>query len=252
MSYALRTRFGRDIVAEFLVPARKTARERVIILCDGMPTLPSKGSLLEFFARKGYWVFHPRYRGTWESGGSFLARPCDEDIRIVMDGLVRGFREAWNGKKFRLRNPEITLVASSFGGATALLASRDSRVRRVIAFSPVVDWTSESKAEPMSFLKRFTAEGFGQAYRGHPGIWAKLKSGKYFNPVREAARIDGRKLLLFHARDDDSVLWRPVRQFSERTGATLVLSKRGGHMGLSMAARPGHWKRIAKFLRMKA
>jgi hypothetical protein len=251
MTYALRTRFGRDIVAEFMPPARATRRERVVILCDGMPTLPSKASLLEFFARRGYWAFHPRYRGTWESGGSFLARPCDEDIGIVIGGLTKGFRDAWSGRRFRLRAPAVALVASSFGGAAALLAARDPRVRRVVAFSPVVDWTSESRAEPMPFLRRFTAEGFGQGYRGRPGIWRKLSSGKYFNPVREAGDIDGAKVLLFHARDDGSVLWRPVARFAKRTGAALVLTARGGHMGLSAALRPARWKRIAKFLRME-
>lgn len=252
MSYALRTRFGRDIIAEFMPPVRLGKHARVIILCDGMPTTPSKGSLLEFFARKGYWVFHPRYRGTWESGGSFLARPCDEDIGIVINGLTSGFRDAWSGRSFRLENPDITLVASSFGGATALLASRDLRVRRVVAFSPLVDWTSESRAEPMSFLKRFTAEGFGQAYRGRSGVWSKLKSGTYFNPVRHAASIDGAKTLVFHARDDDNIPWRPVAAFAKRIGARIVLTKRGGHMGLGTAKKPAHWKRIAKFLRMKS
>jgi pimeloyl-ACP methyl ester carboxylesterase len=251
MTYAFRTRFGRDIVAEFMEPARPGKRPRVIILCDGMPTVPSKGSLVEFYARKGYWVFHPRYRGTWESGGSFLARPCDEDIGIVVDGLTRGFRDAWSGRQFRLQNPNITLIASSFGGATALLASRDVRVQRVVAFSPVVDWTSESRAEPMSFLKRFTAEGFGMGYRGSSGIWKKLRSGRYFNPTREEGTIDGRKLLLVHARDDDSVLWRPVERFARRTGAELVLLKHGGHMGLRAAMEPRFWKRIARFIKMK-
>jgi len=251
MKYALRTRFGRDIVAEFMPPARTGRRTRVIILCDGMPTLPSRQSLLEFFARKGYWVFHPRYRGTWESGGSFLARPCDEDIGSVIDGLTRGFRDAWSGTKFRLTNPDIVLIASSFGGATALLASRDARVRKAVAFSPVVDWTSESRAEPLTFLKRFTQEGFGQGYRGNPAVWKKLESGRYFNPMREAAGIDGSKLLIVHARDDDSVLWRPVERFARRTGATLVMHARGGHMGLRTAALPRFWKRIAKFIRIE-
>lgn len=49
MKYALRTRFGKDIIAQFMPPARPTKRERVVILCDGMPTLPSKHSVLEFF-----------------------------------------------------------------------------------------------------------------------------------------------------------------------------------------------------------
>ena len=75
-----RTRFKREILTEFLPPARATKKQRVIVLCDGMPSIPRKQSLSEFLAAKGYWVFYPRYRGSWESGGEFLARSPHEDI----------------------------------------------------------------------------------------------------------------------------------------------------------------------------
>ena len=251
MKYALRTRFGKDIVAQFMPPSRPTKRERVVILCDGMPTLPSKQSLLEFFSKKGYWVFHPRYRGSWESGGSFMKEAPDTDIGIVIGGLTRGFRDAWSGTAFKLSHPDIVLVGSSFGGATALLAGRDPRVRRVIAFSPLVDWTARSKDEPLDFLARFTRDGFGAAYRGTWATWAKLKKGTFFNPVRHAGEIDGSKVLIVHTRDDRSILWGPVVRFARRTKSRFVLLTRGGHMGLSTVMHPHHWKRVQKFLTMK-
>jgi hypothetical protein len=37
-----RTRFKQEIVAEFLPPARLSRPQRVIILCDGMPSIPRK------------------------------------------------------------------------------------------------------------------------------------------------------------------------------------------------------------------
>jgi hypothetical protein len=70
----------RDIVTEFLPPARTGKRQRAIILCDGMPSIPRKQPLAEFLSAKGYWVFYPRYRGAWESGGEFLARSPHLDI----------------------------------------------------------------------------------------------------------------------------------------------------------------------------
>ena len=65
-----RTRFANDIVAEFWMP--KKVSFRAVIICDGAPSVPSKSTLAGFFARKGYWVFHMRYRGTWESSGEFF------------------------------------------------------------------------------------------------------------------------------------------------------------------------------------
>src|ERR1700690_1536481 len=98
----LRTRFARDIVAEFLPPARRGKKQRVIILCDGMPSIPRKQPLAEFLARKGYWVFYPRYRGAWESGGEFLRRSPHLDILDVVDGLQDEFREVAFKQWFRV------------------------------------------------------------------------------------------------------------------------------------------------------
>src|SRR5579862_6424951 len=97
-----RTRFAREIVCEFLPPSRKVTRRRVIVLSDGMPSIPRKQGLAEFLAKKGYWVFYPRYRGAWENGGEFLARSPHEDILDVIGGLGREFREVTFGRRFRV------------------------------------------------------------------------------------------------------------------------------------------------------
>jgi alpha-beta hydrolase superfamily lysophospholipase len=59
-----RARFARDIVAEFLPPSRPRKKQRVILLCDGMPSIPRKQPLVEFLAKKGFWTFYPRWRGS--------------------------------------------------------------------------------------------------------------------------------------------------------------------------------------------
>jgi len=51
-----RTRFMKEIVAEFSPPVRTRKKARVIILCDGMPSIPRKQPLVEFLAAKGFWV----------------------------------------------------------------------------------------------------------------------------------------------------------------------------------------------------
>jgi dipeptidyl aminopeptidase/acylaminoacyl peptidase len=94
-----RTRFKNEIVAEFLPPVREGKRARVIILCDGMPSIPRKQALVEFLASKGFWVVYPRYRGAWESGGDFLKRPPHEDILDVIDELPKGIVEIAFGRR---------------------------------------------------------------------------------------------------------------------------------------------------------
>jgi len=37
-----RTRFKDEIIAEFLPPSRSAKKQKLIILCDGMPSIPRK------------------------------------------------------------------------------------------------------------------------------------------------------------------------------------------------------------------
>ncbi len=259
--YALRTRFAKDIVCEFLPPAprrnggaRRNARSRrpergkAVILCGGMPGYPGgRIDLMNFLAEKGYWTFVPRFRGTWESGGSFLSRPPERDVIDVIDGISRGFTDLWSGTAYRIARPEIAVIGSSFGGAAAILAVRDPRVRCAVAFSPVTDWRVETEAEPLARLAAFTRAAFGNGYRGATAAaWKKLRGGTFYNPMHEAGAIDGTKLLIIHAKDDKIVYARTSAAFARATGATLVLLPRGGHLSLSKT--PALWKKIDRFL----
>lgn len=243
--YLLRTRIKGDIVCEFLPPAR--ASNKVVILCGGMPGYPGgRKELCEFLSQKGYWTFVPRYRGTWESGGSFLKLSPHRDVLDIVSQLPRGFKDLWSGKTHKVARPEIYLIGSSFGGAAVILASRDPRVRRAVAFSPVTDWRTETKAELIVQLERFTRAAFGDAYRGTKHDFNKLKGGKFYNPAHEAASIDGAKLLIFHAEDDKTVYARTSARFARATGAKLVLLKSGGHLSISNTILPKFWKKIGE------
>ena len=164
-----RTRFRQQIVAEFLPPAQERKIQKVIILCDGMPSIPRKQPLSEFLAAKGFWVIYPRYRGAWESGGEFLERSPHVDILDIIDDLPKGMEEIAFGRRFRLSPGKIFIIGGSFGGAAAILASLDSRVSRVIANCPVVDWRILDLAEKAETSKANYAEyirqAFGNGYR---------------------------------------------------------------------------------------
>lgn len=217
-----------------------------------MPASPGRGNVLEFYAKKGFWIFAPRYRGTWESGGSFLRHSPEKDIKDVIDSLPRGFTEAFEHKKFKVKPDELYLFASSFGGPAGLLLSSDRRVNRVVAFSPVVDWKNHLKhGETIDWTYRFTREAFGEAYRFSRKNWEKQKSGRFYNPMTNLAKIDGRKVLILHAQDDDVVPWRPVRKLAKLTGANLWLLKRGGHCSSDWLIKPRFYKKIAGFLKAK-
>lgn len=247
-----RTRFKKEIVAEFLPPARPGKRQRLILLCDGMPGMPRKQSLAEFLSRKGYWVIYPRWRGAWESGGQFLALPPQQDLADIMDELPRGLRELAFGRRFRLSPDEIFVIGGSFGGAAAILASLDQRVKKVVANCPVVDWrilTREQKKETSNpSYPAYIRAAFGNGYRLSARHWNKLRSGVFFNPTHHLRELTPAKILIFHAQDDPYVPWRSVARFAAAADIKLRLFRRGGHLSTERVVRT-YWPQIAGFFR---
>ncbi len=245
-----RTRFARDIVTEFLPPARPAKTTRAIILCDGMPSIPRKQPLSEFLSKKGYWVFYPRYRGAWESGGQFLQLSPHQDVLDVITGLDREFHELAFGKKFRVKLEEIFVIGGSFGGPAAILSSRDPRVTKAVANCPVVDWSilrREQKKETSNpSYTAYIRDAFGNAYRLSEKNWQKLQTGKFYNPIHHAGEITAAKLLLFHAQDDPYIPYQSVRKFAALTGAKLKLLRRGGHLSTDLIVRK-YWLEIQRF-----
>ena len=249
-----RTRFKNEIVAEFLPPLRPGKKQKVIILCDGMPSIPRKQFLAAFLSTKDYWVFYPRYRGAWESAGQFLEKSPHEDIRDVIDELPRGVRDVTFGQRFALSPDEIFVIGGSFGGAAALLSSLDPRVKKVVANCPVVDWTilraSEKVETSNPSYAAYIREAFGNAYRLSEKNWKKLYTGKFYNPAHYADKITPSKVMMFHAKDDPSIPYEVVKRFADRTGVKLNSLPTGGHVSTEMIVQK-YWPRISKFFRSR-
>ena len=250
--HPMRTRFGdeKEIVCEFLPPRKKS--NRVLILCAGMPSYPGGGGgAIRALADKGYWVLVPRYRGSWESDGVFLARSPHEDVLAVVKGVQHEFIEVTTGVPYTIERPKIYLIGASFGGAAALLASRDARVTKVATLSSVVDWTQQAGTrEPLNDAseKAITA-AWGNGYRHEKDAYKKLAAGNFYNPVREMVSLQGKKILMLHTKDDTTVPYAPTRAFAKNVGATFFLLRTGGHFGVSSVLKPHLWKRVEKFFK---
>lgn len=254
----LRTRFKKEIVSEFVVPNRPS--KKAIILAYGMPGVPKDTATMEFWAKKGFWVFFPRYRGTWESGGEFLKRSPHEDILDVISELPKGFVALWSGRQYKVRPSKLYVFGGSFGGPAAILCSRDPRVTKAVAFAPVIDWAAPSKDEPMDKLGAFLPKGFGNAYRFSKKNWLRLSENKFYSPAslilpplprgeqRGVVSFDGSKLLIIHAKDDRSVPYSYTKRFAAKTGAKLITLRTGGHFGVAKSTEPRIYKEIRKFL----
>jgi pimeloyl-ACP methyl ester carboxylesterase len=246
-----RTRFKKEIVAEFLPPIRQGKKHKVIILCGGMPSVPTKQPLAEFLAHRGYWVFYPRWRGAWESGGEFLKKSPAEDIADVITGIAKGrIRESAFGREFRVKPTSIFVIGGSFGGAAANLSSLDRRVTKVIANCPVVDWNvlrdEQEKETSNKSYPAYIREAFGNGYRLTDRNWDKLRRGDFYNPARHIRELTASKIMMFHAKDDPYIPWRQVDAFARRAGIQLNLLERGGHLSTTRTVQK-YWPRIRRF-----
>lgn len=245
-----RTRFKNEILAEFLPPTLARKKQRVIILCDGMPSIPRKQGLCEFLAAKGFWVIYPRYRGAWESGGEFLQRSPQEDILAVLDELPGGFREIAFGREFSVTPDELFVMGGSFGGAAAILAALDSRVKKVVANCPVTDWAILERAEKAETSSAnyaaYIREAFGNGYRLTDANWRKLRLKNFYNPWQRRKEIDGTKVMIIHAKDDPNVAYAGSDRFARATGCLLKPVQRGGHLSTEAVVRR-YWLQIEKF-----
>jgi pimeloyl-ACP methyl ester carboxylesterase len=224
--------------------------QRAIILCDGMPSIPRKQPLAAFLAGRGYWVFYPRYRGAWESGGEFLERSPHLDILDVIGGLSKEFRELAFGRRFRVAVDELFVIGGSFGGAASILSALDPRVKKAVANCPVVDWAILRRAEKMetsnASYAAYIRAAFGNGYRLSDKNWAKLGGGKFYNPVYHAREITASKVMMFHAQDDPHIPYQSVRKFARLTGVRLKLLRRGGHLSTDLIVRK-YWPQIRTF-----
>ncbi|PIZ96768.1 MAG: hypothetical protein COX80_00520 [Candidatus Magasanikbacteria bacterium CG_4_10_14_0_2_um_filter_33_14] len=245
--YLYHTTFKNEIVAEFLPPKNLTSK-KVIILCDGLPSMPDKNKLVKFLAKKNYWVFHMRYRGTWESSGEFLVNSPVQDVLDIIDELSKGFSEVWGGQEFKVDPESVFVMGASFGGTTALMSSLDSRIKKVVAICPLVDWKDESGEESNDYLKNILRQGYPGSYRFSKENWDKLVKTDFFNPIDYADKFDSSKILSIHAKDDKIVMYEGVKNFMDKLGCIFLTRKKGGHLSSSIIMKYFIFRKIKKFL----
>jgi esterase/lipase len=249
-TYPIRTRFAKEIVAEVMIPEKQTGK--VLIILGGMPSIPSKPETLEYFCKKGFLSIMPRYRGTWESEGVFLKNDPVQDIFDIVDEIsstsFSGVYNSFTNTINKVRINKIYVLGGSFGGTGALLASRHTKVRKVVALAPVIDWTYDSSAEPFSFFERFVPYAFGDAYRYKKDALKKLYANKIYSPLKDTSLCVGKKILIIHSKSDHVVAIDPVYSFIRDTEAELFEVRGDEHFGPSDATRVKFAKRVLAFL----
>lgn len=245
--------FAGDILCEVGIPDRR--RRDVIIILPGLPSIPKAQSLCKRLVAEGFIVVAPRYRGTWESNGKFLERSPVEDVHDVVNMVRKGrFAELSAGATVTFSPRRILVWGSSFGGYVGIAAMKANKaLAKGVFFAPLVSVVrlgehppEEKPREHLAFLAR-----------AWPNVY-RLRSGTRFiddslvgDGCAEMGRLRGKRLLIYHAVDDDVVSVHQSRSFVEEAGrsgvdAELVRLRSGGH---AIALSPARFRRILRFLR---
>jgi esterase/lipase len=241
------TKFKSGIVSEFGLPDKSNGK--TVIICDGAPSIPYKRKLVKFLVKRGFSVFHIRYRGSWESEGEFLHVSPDRDVIETLNSLSGSFNGLWSKEEYSVESKETIVMCSSFGGPAGILAASDPRISKVIAVCPVVDWNEQNeKAESIEEFVHQITFGYPGAYRTLEQNWNKLGKDGFYNPVSQETSISGEKILIVQTTDDDTVLYGPVKEFADRVGANILTLKKGGHIGAGKLLKWRIWRKVNKFI----
>jgi pimeloyl-ACP methyl ester carboxylesterase len=230
-----RSRF-KEIVFEFTVPEQR--QKGIVILLNGLPSVPKLNDLLERLAANGYLAVFPRYKGTWESSGKFLAKSPVKDVIFLCNELIgkKKIIELHGYKEFKLETKNLILIGTSFGGAIALCAAILPTVKKVIALSPIVNWKTYAGAKTIpasKHMQRFLRKGFGEGYRFTDIGWKKFETGLLFNPSTNLTKSVAKKITIVYDKSDKTTLAEVIIGYGRSQHIILKEMKGVGHISFS-------------------
>lgn len=237
------------IIFEFLPPENKA--KGVIMICEGMPSVPKQKELLSLLAENGYFVIFPRYRGTWESGGQFLKESPAEDVRQIIKLIKSGkVAELYAGKELEVLQKPIFLLGSSFGGSVALVFANDNSIDKIVAFSPIINFKRHNDGgneQDLFWLGNFLHDAFGEAYRFQDEDFKRLIGGDLFNPPEEISPERAKKILILYDKSDREIDYKKIDAYAKKNSITTIGSENIGHLSFSKIPQET-WLRIFEWL----
>jgi predicted nucleotidyltransferase len=214
------------IFLEYLLPSGSQPSS-FAILCDGLPSRPYQNQLMNILAGLGYGVMYPRYRGTWESEGTFLETKPSEDISY----LAKRLREGMDFGGLTIKASHISLLATSFGASVALSTSHDANIDQIIALSPVLNFESFSH---LSSLKTFLRKMYLSVYRFDDFGWNELAKGNAVPSALSVNKFFAAKIFLFGGREDKEIISRDLEAWGNNFGIPTIIYPEMGHLSFSM------------------
>ncbi|HBG73959.1 MAG: hypothetical protein A2X25_02540 [Chloroflexi bacterium GWB2_49_20] len=171
-----------------------------VIILHGVPGIEKNFDLAHNLRLNGWnsLIFH--YRGCWGSEGCYTFKTIPDDVIAAIDFLCAGSYP-------QIDTSRLFLVGHSLGGWAAInVASKDLRVRGVIAIATIAD------PRELCFTELDAAKNYTPWLNGITPLefitqWKDL--GQFTLPLNQVSKISPRPILLLHGQKDELV---PVPQ----------------------------------------
>lgn len=225
-----------EIIFEFTSP-QKSSRG-IIIICDGLPSVPNRKELMIMLANNGFTSIFPRYKGTWESDGEFLKETPVKDIEEVLRVIKkREITELYYNRKIKLPNQPVHLLGSSFGASVALALAGNKNISKIVALSAIVDFKEHNKTkneEDLVLVGEFIRRAFGEGYRFNNKQWNEMVKGNLFNPPQKINQETANNILIGYGKLDSQVNYKKIEKYiSINKINKIIFELNGGHMTFS-------------------
>ena len=242
--------YYKDIFFEFIV--HNGERDSIIVL-PGFPSSNVMDKIIYFLYEKGFNVFAPRYKGTFQSKGKFLElNPIKDLIKFIIQLEKEKAISLWDMKPFYFKSKRFFVFGSSFGGSVACaLTANSKKISKAVLFSPVWDYKKHNvfyKEQDLNQLTIFVRRAFQNLYRyDFNSIVKKIGGFKEFSPTYYIKNIKV-PVLVFHNINDKSISIKHVRKISKDIKNLEVVETKAGH-GLSIEILNKYFPQIEEFLK---
>ncbi len=246
----LRGYYG-GIFFEFVLQERKA--DAVVIL-PGFPSGNDFTDLISFFFEKGYHVFVPRYRGSYQSSGIFMSKNPVEDLMFFVEHLKSGeAKSLWDMNKETFVINKLILVGGSFSGAIACgLAAKYPVFSHLILHAPVWDFREHNAAgdeQDLENMTEFVKNAYKNCYRfKFKSIRKKLEKFDDLKPQYYIPKLD-LPVLIMHDPNDKVVSFRNTKKYLGMIPQATYLEHYFGHkFGTDLLS--AFWKDVDKFVKI--
>lgn len=242
----LKSYFG-DVFFEFLIHENPAD---TIIYLEGFPSSGSHKEMINFLFEKGYNIFVPHYKGTYQSKGLFLEKNIVKEMQnFIIELKKEVVINLWDLSKLEFKIKKLILFGSSFSGAICYGLSTLVKFDKIVLFSPVLDYLRLNKRgdeqDPnkiIPFIKRAYLNLIRFKFTDLIIIMNKFKecSPKYYLPKLKTPS------LILHDPFDKIVSIRIAKEFNNKDKQIQLIEHNEGHKSFEVLKK--EWPKINYFL----